>query len=73
MSEWVLEPMQEVEMENPPNSNPNSIPHHLTKARRGSDGGRAPALDMTLTRATTVPPGDKGGDIVISKAKGLLK
>ena len=73
MSELVLEPMQEAKMENTPSTNPSSIPCHLNKARRGSDGGRAPALAMMQTRATTAPPGDKGGDVVMSEAKGMFK
>ena len=64
---------QEAKKENTPSTYTNSIPHHLNKARRGSNGGKAPALAMVQSRATTTPPGNKGGDVVMSEAKGILK
>ena len=73
MSELAPGPKQEAKKENTPSTNPNSIPHHLNKARRGSDGGKAPALAMAQSRATMMPPGNKGGDVVMSETKGILK
>ena len=73
MSEPAPGPKQEVKKENTPSTYTNSIPHHLNKARRGSGGGKAPARVMAQSRATTTPPGNKGGDMVMSEVKGILK